>query len=217
MIIGKRTFEFKNWTALALLALLYLLILFYCNKFIVTRSLFYNSLDTQLSYSRIDQLFSIRRRWEWTGIAIIPFLLLTRVSFVSACISISCYLSNLRISYKNIFHIAIVAEICLAAGMLIKIIWLTFIPVNTLKDVQYFSPLSLAQLLGPTSIPKYLLYLCQTINIFEIAYWLVLAAGLVAFLGKPFGKMFKLVMSSYGLGLLLWIVFVSYLTVTFSA
>lgn len=89
--------------------------------------------------------------------------------------------------------------------------------INTIKEIQHFSSLSFAQLIGPTNIPKYLLYLCQTINIFEIAYWLVLAAGLVAFLEKPFGKMFKLVMSSYGLGLLLWIVFVSYLTVTFSA
>lgn len=215
--ISKKYFDLNNFTAISFFIILYLLIAFYTSHFIITRSLYLSSLDSQISYNRINQLFLMRQRWQWMGFALVPIILFLRICITSVCLSIGCFLSDYKLSFNDLFRIALVAEICLAFGMAVRVIWLTFVPPNTLTDIQYFSPLSLAQLLGPQNIPKYLLYLCQTINIFEITYWLVLAAGLVAFLEKPFSKMFKLVMSSYGVGLLLWIVFVSYLTVTFSA
>lgn len=213
---NKEEFNFNILIYFIFIAILYILISLYTNHFILTISLYHNSFDSQLSYSRINELFSNRYRWEWVALAVLPLILLIRISFTSACLAIGCFLQDFRLSFKNIFRISLVAEICLAVGMIVRITWLTFTPATTLTDIQYFSPLSLAQLLGPKSIPKYLLYLCQTINVFEIAYWVVLAFGLVAFLQKPFSKMFKLVISSYGVGLLLWIIFVSYLTVTFS-
>lgn len=215
--ISKKYFDLNNFAAIFFFIILYLLIAYYNSHFIITKSLYLSSFDSQISYNRINQLFFMRQRWQWVGFTLVPIILFLRICLTSACLSIGCFLSDFKLSFSNLFRTALVAEICLAFGMAVRIIWLTFVPPNTITDFQYFSPLSLAQLIGPRSIPKYLLYLCQTINLFEIAYWLLLAAGLVAFLEKPFGKMFKLVMSSYGLGLLLWIVFVSYLTVTFSA
>lgn len=216
-IPDKKYYDFKIGYVFGLFSIFYILVSFYTNHYIITRSLYFESFANQLPVDKIYQLLSFKRKWEWIGLAITPALLFVRISFTIICVLIGCFLSEIKITGKNVFRIVLVAELFFAIGLVTRIIWLTFTPINSFVDIQNFSPLSLAQLLGPTNIPKYLLYLCQTINIFEIAYWLVLAAGLVAFLGKPFGKMFKLVMSSYGLGLLLWIVFVSYLTVTFSA
>lgn len=212
-LFERSIFESNNWIMFLFIAGLYLLTIFYSNHFIFTNSLYYASYNN-IPVHNITQVLTFQNKWKWMGFVFVLLMLFVRINFTSACIAIGCYLLDFRISFSNLFRIVLVAEICLAFGMVVRIIWLTFTPPNTLADIQYFSPLSLAQILGPQNIPKYLIYLCQTINIFEIAYWLVLAVGLVVFLEKPFGKMFKLVMSSYGVGLLLWIVFVSYLTVT---
>lgn len=215
--LRKDTFSFNIFVAFSIFVIFYLLANVYLNQYIYTKSLYYITFGNQLPYVKIDQLINEKDQWMWVGYIIVPLVLFIKMVYSSICLSIGCFLSEYKLDFKNIFSIVIVAEICLAFGMIIRIIWLTFMSINNLSDIKYFGPLSLAQLIGSRVIPNYLLYFCQTINIFEIAYWLVLAAGLVAFLKKPFGKMFKLVMSSYGVGLLLWIVFVSYLTVTFSA
>ncbi len=52
----------------------------------------------------------------------------------------------------------------------------------------------------------------QLVNLFEIAYWLLLADLLKKIINRPFWKSFEFVLSTYGVGLLIWTVFVVFLT-----
>lgn len=61
------------------------------------------------------------------------------------------------------------------------------------------------------------MYPLQTLNVFELVYWLLLAKGVSEALNRDFTRSFELVMASYGSALVLWIVTVMFLTVTYGA
>jgi hypothetical protein len=52
-------------------------------------------------------------------------------------------------------------------------------------------------------------------NVFEVAYWFLLAVGLRHYLGRPLGRMLLLVLGSYGLGLVCWMAGVEFLVINF--
>jgi hypothetical protein len=94
--------------------------------------------------------------------------------------------------------------------------------VNTLEDLQ-FQPLSTMELLNAKSIDPLFVYPLSLINVFELGYFLVLAWLLVNVINEAneerpvgFGKSLKLVTASYGSGLLLWVVFVMFITLNLS-
>lgn len=88
-------------------------------------------------------------------------------------------------------------------------------PIN-LEDLQYFSPLCVTQLIDTDKIPKYLLYPLKLINVFEIGYWLILTYGVTVFTNIRFARSLKVVASSYGVALLIWVVFIVFVQVQYS-
>jgi hypothetical protein len=98
----------------------------------------------------------------------------------------------------------------------VKIFWFSFQRDYTLEDLQYFMPGSLLNLFNPKEIEPWLVYPLQSINVLEVAFWFALAYELKEFFNEDFGKAFGTVMASYGSGLVIWIVFVVFLTLNFS-
>jgi len=101
------------------------------------------------------------------------------------------------------------------AGLTKLAMLIFFKSVNTLEDLQ-FQPLSLLELFDKSKVSTFLIYPCSLIGVFELLYWLVLAWLLGGVADKPFGSSLKTVASSYGIGLLLWVLFVMFLTVNLS-
>ena len=92
----------------------------------------------------------------------------------------------------------------------------------TLEDLQYFYPLSTLNIVGYKGLEAWFIYPLQVLNLFEFAYWLLLSyfVGKLAFTekdkGKPMDLGFKIVASSYGSALLLWVVVVMFFTLNYS-
>jgi hypothetical protein len=82
----------------------------------------------------------------------------------------------------------------------------------SLESMQFLTPLSLINFFRAGSVDKWFLYPLQAINLFEIAYWFVLALLIGAELQKPFWKAFEYVLSTYVVSLVVWNVFVVFLT-----
>ncbi|WP_332369080.1 hypothetical protein [Spirosoma telluris] len=112
---------------------------------------------------------------------------------------------------------AIFSELIFLLPILIKLLWFLFIKTDyDLNDLTLFYPLSLLNLVDAQTIPRYWLAPLQMLNLFEIAYWFLLAYGVADATGLSFKRSFGLVMSSYGVGLVLWVVLVMFLTITYS-
>ena len=93
-----------------------------------------------------------------------------------------------------------------------KIIWFYFFQTNyTLKDIQYFYPLSALNIVDYKGLEPWFIYPFQTLNLFELAYWLILAFYIGKATETNMDNGLKIVASSYGSALLLWVITVMFL------
>ncbi|MBN1986332.1 MAG: hypothetical protein JW761_08515 [Prolixibacteraceae bacterium] len=87
-----------------------------------------------------------------------------------------------------------------------------------MEDLQ-FQPLSIMELLNEKTVDPLFVYPLSLLNVFELAYFLVLAWLLVGIINEAnkehpvkYGKSLQLVTASYGSGLLLWVLVVMFIT-----
>jgi hypothetical protein len=124
---------------------------------------------------------------------------------------------NIKVSFKKLFQIALIAEFLFIIPSLIKLVWFLFIETDfDLLDLQTFYPLSLLNMIEAKNIPQWSLYPLQLINVFEVVYWLILAYGISLVAKERWAKMVGLVASSYGIGLFVWVVFITFITINLS-
>jgi hypothetical protein len=184
---------------------------------LISDTLYYNALGNQLSYERIRALIAQGERWKWLGNVLVPVLCGIKLSLVASAMSLGSYLTTNRFHFKHFFGAAIFGELVFLLPLLIKLLWFLFVQTDyTLQDLSMFYPLSLLNIIGTENIPSYWLYPLQTLNLFELAYWFLLAQGVSEATGQSFRQSFGLVMSSYIEGLVLWVVLVMFLTITYS-
>lgn len=212
--LSRKDYEFNNWYLFGIITGLYMLLAWYTAHYIIKDQLYYNSLGDQLAMERIDAFISKRKSQEWISYVATPALLLLKIGYTAVCISLGGFVVGMEAPFKKVFKVALFAELILLTGGIVQNACLyLFKEINTLEDIQQFSPFSLYGLIGTKDTPLYLNYPLRVINLFEIGYWFLLAKGLQAFFGKPFGKMLGFVLGSYGIGLLVWTVFIVFLSI----
>ncbi len=185
--------------------------------FFVTEELFYYSLGEQVAIERFEKLWAESQKWAWLGYVVLPILYLVKFTLVSFCIVTGALLANVKIGFKRVFQVVLVAEAVFFLPIILRLLWFAFVqPDYQLADLQSFTPLSLANLFDVKYLEIWWVYPFQLANLFEVAYWLLLAYGLHLHTKREYDSMLRLVLSSYGSGLLLWVVLVMFLNVNFS-
>jgi hypothetical protein len=215
--LSEKDYRFNNWHLFIVLSAVYLLQMYYANYFIAKDELYYNSLGNQVAMDKIEAFLNNQKKYAWIGYVITPLLLLLKVGFTAVCLSLGGFVANIETPYKKMFKIALFAELALLLGTVLQLLCLQlFKNPERLEDIQNFAPFSLYGLFNPHAIPVYFNYLLRVVNFFEIGYCLLLALGLRALLGKPFGKMVGFVLGSYGIGILIWATLVVFFTLNLS-
>lgn len=206
----------NSWKYFLLIVGLSALIAFSFNYLFISEGIYYQSFGEKLATDRIAKLIEQSQKWQWLGYVFMPSVILIRVSFTAICLYSWYFLANLKIRFRDLFKVALLADFVFVLASLVKLVILIFFKeVNTLDDLQ-FQPLSIMQLFDKDSVDALLFYPLSLFGIFEFLYWLALAWLLTGVVEKPFGSSLKMVASSYGIGLLLWILFVMFLTVNLS-
>jgi hypothetical protein len=195
--------------------ILYSLIFFLNSDVIFTDTFYTKTLSTQLSPEKISQLIVLRQKLEWVSYFVFPVFLFIKIAFPAFCIFVIGFLLDLKLTWKRLFRVALMSEAVFLIPAIIRSAYFLMYPPEAMEDVTSFAPFSLAQLAGP-ELPAYWLYAAQTINIFEIVYCLLLAKGIQLYSGKSILQSIGLVMKSYVIGLMLWVVFVIFLSIQFS-
>lgn len=210
-------YSFRWWHLFLSYILIYMCITWLTNISILTESYYYSAFGTQIGSDRVAALIEMNRKFQWIGYIVFPLLLLIKWLLLSAIIYSGLFLFNQNISFNSCFKIIMVAELAVVAAALIKLLYFLFIHhPETTQDIQFFYPLSVTQLLNLKQLPAYLIYPLQQFNLFEVAYWLLIAAGIQAHIQKSFSESLKIVASSYGVALSIWIVFVVFIQVQFT-
>src|SRR5690606_2346412 len=113
------------------------------------------------------------------------------------------------IKHKRLWNIVLKAEFVFLLVGIIKIVWFYFFQINyTLESVQHFYPLSMLNVIGYENVKSWYIYPLQILNVFEIVYWVILALLIDTELNTSNIKNIgiKIVASSYGPALFLWVV-----------
>lgn len=198
-------------------AFIYLLINLYSNYFLINESHYYRFYGIQLTQLQIERLILRNNQYEWLSYFFIPIFYFTKISLINLSLYVGGLLSlDNRMTLKNIGSSVVLADSVFLIPSFIKVVWFSFQPDYTLEDLQYFMPGSLLNLFNPKEIEPWLVYPLQSINIWEVAFWFALAYELKEYFEDNFASSFGTVMASYGSGLVIWIVFVVFLTLNFS-
>jgi hypothetical protein len=185
---------------------------------LISEDLYFQFFGDQLSYERIAQIISKQEKWEWTSYVFVPIYYVVKIFLVGICIYIGTTIIAIDISFKKICQLALLAEAVFLIPGIFKLFWFIFIQTNyTLSDIQTFYPLSILNFFDPYSLDVWLIYPLQLINIFEVAYSLILAYGLFLVTQTSYMKMLSLIVCTYGTGLFIWTISVMFLTISFSA
>jgi len=129
-----------------------------------------------------------------------------KTSMVTLCLLTGAILFDIRASFYNLFRVTMIAEGVFLIPAIIKVYRFSkFESSYGLADIKNFSPWSLTGILGDGQSPTPILIAGQSVDAFEVLYWFVLAYGIYLVSGKSYGLALKLVLSSYGVGLIIWI------------
>lgn len=208
----------KHNTPLFFILLILTFILSYFTKELLnTDDLIINSLVEQLTNEQIQDYLNIREKWEWVSYIFLPIILLLKISIIAAVLDIGCFFFEKEIKYKKLFNLVVKAEFVFLLVIVFKTAWFCFFQPNyTLEDVQNFYPLSALNILGYQGLETWFIYPFQVLNLFEVAYWFILAYLTGKELDENTDKGFAIVASSYGVGLLIWVVGVMFFTLNMS-
>jgi hypothetical protein len=209
----------SNISIFIFVCLLFFIYLYIYEYFLASDAIVHNFYAELLSDEDANGVIEYRKKWKLLSYSIIPILVLIRTNLVALCISVGLFFYDTenKIKYKQIFRITLFSELVLVLVGYFKFIYFHFIETDfTLQDLQQFHPLSYINFLDISKIEPWLRYPLQTINLFEIGYFLVLVYGLQKLLKNKYSKSFEMIAVSYGSGLVIWIGLMMFLTLNMS-
>lgn len=210
-------FRQKNLVLFAVLVGISALCTFIISQYVMTNELYYRSMGEQLTLEQIDQLRAIQDRYAWLSYVLIAMINLIKYTLIAGVLYTGIFLSGFKVDFGRVFKLVLVAEFVLLLPMISKMLWFAFFDNGySLDDLQFFYPLSLLSVVDPNQVDALWHYPLQVLNVFELLYWIVLGWGLHLLIQRNFDLSLRIVLGSYLPALLLWIVWVMFLTVTFN-
>ncbi len=182
------------------------------------KGLLYNSLSDKLTHKQIQYIFEFQEKWQWLSYLFIPILLLIKTSLIASALYIGTFFfSRVQLTFKQLWGFVLTAEFVFLLVPIFKIIWFYFFQTNyKLEDIQYFYPLSALNIVGYKDLEPWFIYPFQTLNLFEVTYWLILAYLIGKATQTSMDQGLKIVTYSYGSALLLWVVTIMFFTLNYS-
>jgi len=208
--------KINTLTSNILFSLFYIVILWVTNNIIITDTFYFISFEKLMSIKRIEELINFNKKSEWLSYILLPIVNNIRYILIAIIIFIGIHLYEIELSFKSCFKIVLLADIIPLVSTIIKILYFYIYPPSNFEVLQNFNPLGVSSFLNNDAIPKYFLYPLQQLNLFEVGYWLLLAYGIKSLGNVDFKKALKITSLSYGVGLLLWCIFIVFIQLQFS-
>lgn len=181
------------------------------NSLILTPNFYKNSGDL-LGYDESALLvYSNIQKWVYFFQVI---YLTVKLFLIALILYTTLYLSKQTVRFTGVLCVVILAENIFILAAFLKLLWFYhFDPAGTLQDWQRTYLLSLLTIIPNVKAAWY--YPLQTLNVFEIAYWLLLAYGLSKVTKLDFDRSLQIVLKGYVPALIVWMACVLFVTLVF--
>jgi|SRR5690625_3483644 len=203
----------NGWFLFGIIVLCYLLFTFISNQYLFGEEVYIRSFSDQLTLQNIEALWDLQEQYLWLSYVFLPLIVLLKVFFATVYISIGAVLSNIKFKFKIIFRATLLAEVVFIVAQVLYLVNLSFrLDSLTLETASAYYPFSFLSLIDANQVVSWLQYPLQTLNLFEVAYMVVIAWLLSKHWKEDFMESLAVVVPSYATGLLLWLVFVTFVT-----
>lgn len=144
------------------------LLLYYIHDIVITDPQYFtggNARSVDLFRKVWRFIYFISPLYEFLKMLIISFFIYQAIKFVK----------KLNTEFWGVFYIVLLAQLILVIPNLLELIWFTFIKTDySMIDVEYFNPLSAANLIDYENLSNFSYELLRSINLFNIIYWSLL-------------------------------------------
>ncbi len=136
----------------------------------------------------------------------IPVIYAFKVTVIAFVLWVGAFMFGYRITYKQMWHIALVAETVFLLPEFVKIMWFILIDHEPdIIEITSFYPLSLMNLADPETLAARFQYPLKALNLFEALYWLVLVEAVHLTANKKWPVALAIVCTTYVPGFLFWL------------
>ena len=151
--------------------MLYILLLFIQQTFIIAQiPAFQFAQGTEMLILRLIAGLKI------LGVPVMYGLKFTIIAFI---LWTGCFMWGYKVSYSKCWQISMIAELVFFVPTLLKTLWFILIqPETNYFEFQAFYPLSLMSFFDYEAVQDKYIYVNQSLNLFEIAYWIILTYGI---------------------------------------
>jgi hypothetical protein len=138
----------------------------------------------------------------------IPLVYAIKITIGGFVLWVGCFMFGYRITFGQIWGIALIGEFVFLVPELLKFFWFFFfVPEIDFFHLRAYYPLSLMQLYDYQELAPKWHYPLKTLNVFELVYWAALAGGIHQVARKRLSIAWAITLSSYALMLFLWLWF----------
>lgn len=194
----------------------YFALLLVSNSYLGIESKIFDFLSKDYPSAVVQDYIESQKKWWWVPYAVTPLVIGIKLLLVAFCLNFIKLLdipSLEKVKFSDFIFWALIAEVVFIIAGFYKFVNFYWINADyTLEDLQTYFPISLLNLKEHISEEKWLAYPLQLVNLFELAYWIILAMGIKELSNETisYQKSFGLVALTYGVGLLFWVGVVSF-------
>jgi hypothetical protein len=204
-----------NWYLFFVISGANLVILYLTNRYIVTFGAFERSWSDRLNADELAAYFSQKERMEIFGYFALVTYLLLKYSIITLLLQAAADFSGHKVGFREVFKLVMIAEVVFLVPQSIRVVHFMNAAGYTLDQYNHYDPLSLSALIGSQNSGPWQFAL-QTLDLWEVLYWVLLADGLRQLLGVRRNVAARLVLCSYIPSLLLWLIMIAFITFTVS-
>ncbi|GHS84836.1 hypothetical protein FACS1894201_03780 [Bacteroidia bacterium] len=158
-----------------------------------------------------ERFITIFNKYRWIGFLFVPIVVLIRVCYTSICLYIGKVFNGItsNAGFVSCYNIALKADIVFVLSSILSFILILCSGVQQGQQAMQYT--SLLCLVDVDTLDKWLVAPLAAINVFEVLYWLFMAQLLTVSNTIKYGEALRFVVSSYGLGFLLYLIFMMFL------
>jgi hypothetical protein len=178
------------------------LIIYIANRYILTVNFYDKSGDAVSEFpDQKDRIYENLQQWIYISSAI---YILLKLFFITLILYTALYFFNYPVVFSAVFYVVVWSEFIFFVPALIKVVYFYFVyPDATLMEWHRFYVLSALSLFS--SAPADWTYALQTLNVFEVLYWFLLAAGISRISKLSFDRSMQIVLAAYLPALVVWV------------
>lgn len=207
----------KNTFYLFVIIILYFTINFFDQKYIFSDEFIYSLLRDEYPVSIVETVQVFDGRFNWISYVFIPVVILLKILFATFCVTTGAIFTNTEFTFRSIFQTVTISEtVLLVSQMIFSLSLFLNRDILTSENAGNYFPLSMLSFFGTENVVSWLHYPLQTLNLFEVFYVLFISWLLSRQWKADFIESLNIVIPSYGIGLLLWMVLVVFLTLQIS-